>query len=195
MKPSVLRGVQDLKGLSIGVVSRGSSKLTCKPPTVDKLAGVCGAAGGGGGKGHQITYKPYVAPCYKDHDHKNMGLKRPMSPHLTVYGPTVPSMTSIAQRITGTILTSYAILISGGTLFLSNGIDTYVSMIQSLDLSRPLLFILKVLLGAPFAYHYFCGIRFCAWNAGKWLDMKTVYSTARQSFILTAAVALFFALL
>jgi succinate dehydrogenase/fumarate reductase cytochrome b subunit len=86
-------------------------------------------------------------------------------------------------------------MISGGTLFLSNGIDTYVSMIQSLDLSRPLLFIIKILLGAPFAYHYFCGIRFCAWNAGKWLDMKAVYSTARGSLVLAAATSLLFALM
>ncbi|KPJ06594.1 hypothetical protein RR48_14333 [Papilio machaon] len=30
-----------------------------------------------------------------------MDLNRPMSPHLTIYAPTLPAMTSIAQRITG----------------------------------------------------------------------------------------------
>lgn len=58
---------------------------------------------GGGGGGHQIKYMPYVPLCDQDHDHKNMSLKRPMSPHLTVYAPTLPAMTSIAQRATGMI--------------------------------------------------------------------------------------------
>ncbi|CAH0703697.1 unnamed protein product [Spodoptera exigua] len=54
-------------------------------------------------KGHEIKYKPYVPPPVMDHDHKNMALKRPMSPHLTVYAPTVPSMTSVTQRATDII--------------------------------------------------------------------------------------------
>ncbi|XP_026761628.2 succinate dehydrogenase cytochrome b560 subunit, mitochondrial-like [Galleria mellonella] len=144
---------------------------------------------------HQVTYKPYVKPYYRDHDSKNMTLKRPMSPHLTIYAPTVPAMTSITQRITGTITTVYALLLAGGTLFLSNGIESYVSAIQSLDLSRPSIFVIKFILGAPFAYHYFCGIRYCAWNAGKWLAMKDVYATAYKSVVLAAIVALFFAIL
>lgn len=51
--------------------------------------------------GRQIVYKDYVKPAYEDHDHKNMRLKRPMSPHVLDYAPTLPSMTSIAERITG----------------------------------------------------------------------------------------------
>ncbi|KAL4717747.1 hypothetical protein ACJJTC_000896 [Scirpophaga incertulas] len=152
-------------------------------------------SGSSGESKHKLTYKPYVPQCYKDHDHKNMGLKRPMSPHLTAYAPTLPSVTSIFQRITGTILTCYAIMLSGGALFLSNGVDTYVSMIQSLDLSWLSRFIIKIILGMPFTFHYFCGIRFCAWNAGKWLNMKEVYSTAHKSLILTGALAALFALL
>ncbi|KAM3969020.1 uncharacterized protein ACR2FA_003237 [Aphomia sociella] len=139
---------------------------------------------------HQVTYKPYVKTHYSDHDYKNMALKRPMSPHLTIYGPTVPAMTSILQRITGTMTTFYALLLAGGSLFLSNGIECYVSAIQSLDLSRPTIFLIKIILGAPFAYHYFCGIRFCAWNAGKWLAMSDVYGTAKKCFILTAIARL-----
>ncbi|XP_050360671.1 succinate dehydrogenase cytochrome b560 subunit, mitochondrial-like [Nymphalis io] len=144
---------------------------------------------------HRIMFQPYVPPPKKSHDDKNMSLNRPMSPHLTIYAPTLPAMTSIVQRITGIIVTFYALLLSGGSLFLSNGVETYVSMIQSLDLSRPLIFIIKIILGAPFVYHYFNGIRFCMWNAGRWLAMKDVYETARKSFIATAVVTLLFALL
>ncbi|KAL0902765.1 hypothetical protein ABMA27_000570 [Loxostege sticticalis] len=155
-----------------------------------------GGTGGGGGKGkHQITYKPYIAPVYKDHDAKNMGMKRPMSPHLTIYAPTVPAMTSISQRITGCILTFYAVMISAGTLFLSNGVESYVSMIQSLDLSRFSILLLKIILGAPFAYHYFFGIRFHIWNAGRWLTMKDVNRSVKPLLIATIATIAFFAML
>ncbi|XP_045784441.1 succinate dehydrogenase cytochrome b560 subunit, mitochondrial-like [Maniola jurtina] len=156
----------------------------------------CGDGGGPSGKAkHQISYKSYEPLVYTCHDAKNMKLNRPMSPHLTVYAPTLPAMTSIVQRITGLIVTAYAVLMAFGSLFLSNGVETYVSIIQSLDLSRPSIFVIKIILGAPFVYHYFNGVRFCMWNAGKWLDMKEVYSTARQSFIATAVVTALFALL
>ncbi|KPJ10277.1 Succinate dehydrogenase cytochrome b560 subunit, mitochondrial [Papilio machaon] len=156
----------------------------------------CGKKGGGDGGGgkHTVTYKPYTPPQYKPHDKKNMDLNRPMSPHLTIYAPTLPAMTSIAQRITGVIVLSYAILVAFGSLFLPNGIDSYVSMIQSLDMGTFTIILLKMILGAPFAYHYFNGIRYCAWNAGKWLAMKDVYETARKSFILTAVFTVLFSL-
>ncbi|XP_059059918.1 succinate dehydrogenase cytochrome b560 subunit, mitochondrial-like [Achroia grisella] len=144
---------------------------------------------------HQVTYKPYVKPYYTDHDYKNMSLKRPMSPHLTIYAPTLPAMTSITQRITGAVTSLYALLVAGGTLFLSNGVESYVSAIQSLDLSSPSIFLIKLIMGAPFAYHYLCGIRFCAWNAGKWLAMKDVYATAQKCIILATIVTIFFAIL
>ncbi|XP_061714050.1 succinate dehydrogenase cytochrome b560 subunit, mitochondrial-like [Cydia pomonella] len=139
-------------------------------------------------------YKPYQAPCREDHDHKNMRLNRPMSPHLTIYGPTLPAMTSISQRITGTIVTFYTVMLSGGALFLSNGIDSIVSMIQSLNLNGFFIFILKIIIGFPFAYHYFCGIRFCLFNLGKFMDKPSVYKTAYQAIIAGGVMAVLFAL-
>lgn len=97
--------------------------------------------------------------------------------------------------VSGIIITFYGLLLACGSLFLSNGVETYVSMIQSLDLSRPLIFIIKIILGVPFVYHYFNGIRFCMWNAGRWLEMKDVYATAKKSFVATAVVTLIFALI
>ncbi|CAK1588037.1 unnamed protein product [Parnassius mnemosyne] len=173
-------------------------KVTHCLQAVTTFTSACGGQAGGGNTGgskHSISYKPYVAPPDKPHDLKNMELKRPMSPHLTIYAPTLTAMTSIVQRITGVIVLSYALLLSAGTLFLSNGVETYVSVIQSLDLSRPSIVIIKILLGAPFVYHYFNGIRYCAWNAGKWLSLKEVYGTAKKSFVLTGIFTLLFAFL
>lgn len=48
-----------------------------------------------------ISYQPYIPPAIEAHDYKNMRIKRPMSPHLTIYAPNLTAATSIFQRITG----------------------------------------------------------------------------------------------
>ncbi|XP_035433145.1 succinate dehydrogenase cytochrome b560 subunit, mitochondrial-like [Spodoptera frugiperda] len=145
--------------------------------------------------GNQIKFTPYVRPPPMDHDYKNMAVKRPMSPHLTVYAPTVPSMTSIAQRATGCVLTFYAFSLAVGALFFSNGVESYVSMIQSLGLGYISTVVIKLILGFPFAYHYFNAIRYVIWNMAKMLDMKSVYQTASQAAIAAVVLAFLFALI
>lgn len=75
------------------------------------MSGPCGCSADGGNpasgqKGgskskFQIVYKPYLPPAFKPHDKKNMDINRPMSPHVFIYAPTEPAMTSIVERITG----------------------------------------------------------------------------------------------
>ncbi|KAI8421522.1 hypothetical protein MSG28_009562 [Choristoneura fumiferana] len=142
----------------------------------------------------QIVYKEYVKPAYEDHDHKNMRLKRPMSPHLFDYAPTLPAMTSIGQRISGAIVAFYCVMLAAGSLFLSNGIDTYVSMIQSLNLSRISVFLLKLIIGFPFSYHFFIGLRFVGFSLLKFVDIKSALKTARICVILSLISTFFFAL-
>ncbi|KAJ8737293.1 hypothetical protein PYW07_000564 [Mythimna separata] len=146
-------------------------------------------------KGNSVKYVPYVSSHDPDHDHKNMTLKRPMSPHVTHYAPTLPAMTSIAQRATGAIITTYALGLAWGSLFLSNGAETYVSIIQSLNLGTFTIFLLKIGLGAPFCFHYFNALRYIAWNAGKFLDIKSVYDTSYKSMMVAGVFSLLFALL
>ncbi|CAH2035957.1 unnamed protein product, partial [Iphiclides podalirius] len=228
----------------LGALNKNAYFSHQRAPWVMQVAStksVCGKSAGGGGSKHTVSYKPYCAPPQKPHDKKNMDLNRPMSPHLTIYAPTLPAMTSIAQRITGcykigffvaselaphlvsgdsrrvatsvgvadapspfnklntkekrVVVLSYALLLSAGALFLPNGVESYVSMIQSFDLSRSSIFVIKALLGAPFAFHYANGIRYCAWNAGKWLALKDVYATAQKAFIVTGVLTFLFALL
>ncbi|CAH0578304.1 unnamed protein product [Chrysodeixis includens] len=149
----------------------------------------------GGKSGHQIKYLPYVPPCEQDHDHKNMNLRRPMSPHLTVYAPTLPAMTSIAQRATGCVLTFNALCLAWGSLFLSNGVETYVSMIQSLNLGMVTCLIVKLILAAPFAFHYWNGIRYVLWNSGRMLEMKQVYDTSKKAMVAAAITTALFAII
>ncbi|XP_011553837.3 succinate dehydrogenase cytochrome b560 subunit, mitochondrial [Plutella xylostella] len=155
------------------------SKLHQKDP--------CVAAGGGFKSRHDIKYQPYEAPCPEDHDAKNMRLKRPMSPHLTIYGPTLTAMTSIAQRISGIMLVGYYSLLAAGALLLTDGIDTYISLIQGLNLSETMVICIKFIIAFTFWYHYMNGLRFCIWNLAKMLDLKTVYLTGYLA--LGAAIA------
>ncbi|XP_064076511.1 succinate dehydrogenase cytochrome b560 subunit, mitochondrial-like [Vanessa tameamea] len=200
MFPVLLKGNYFRKNIALNIFNTNRSLLfpsiayLNRRVTYSGKNKCCNKSSGASGN-NTIVFQSYVPPPIKSHDDKNMCLNRPMSPHLTIYAPTLPAMTSIVQRITGIIITFYALLLSGGSLFLSNGVETYVSMIQSLDLNRLSIFIIKIIVGAPFVYHYFNGIRFCMWNAGRWLAMKDVYETARKSFIATVVVTLIFAVI
>lgn len=50
------------------------------------------------------------------HDEKNMRLKRPMSPHLTIYQIQLTATLSITHRATGMILAGYAMFLGFGKL-------------------------------------------------------------------------------
>ncbi|CAH2217677.1 jg23959, partial [Pararge aegeria aegeria] len=69
--------------------------------SVNKNSCGCGGSVPSAKAKHQIEYKSYQPLVYTCHDAKNMKLNRPMSPHLTIYAPTLPAMTSIVQRATG----------------------------------------------------------------------------------------------
>ncbi|XP_075990587.1 succinate dehydrogenase cytochrome b556 subunit-like [Anticarsia gemmatalis] len=147
------------------------------------------------GGGHQITYTDYKKPCYEQHDYKNMKLKRPMSPHLTVYAPNIASMTSIGERISGVVVASYAVLLAFGALFLSNGVETYVSIIQSLNLGFFSTFILKLILGFPWSFHYCNGIRWTAFNSLRWLELPQVRASAMKAVQASIIMTVLFALI
>lgn len=102
---------------------------------------------------------------------------------------------SLLNSVSGALLTAYALGLAWGALFLPNGALTYVSIIQSLNLGTFTIFILKLVLGAPFCFHYFNAMRYIAWNAGKFLDIKSVYDTSYKSMVAAAALTVFFALI
>lgn len=51
------------------------------------------------------------------HEQKNARLKRPMSPHLSIYKMQLTSGLSLTHRATGIILATYALALSIGNLF------------------------------------------------------------------------------
>lgn len=89
----------------------------------------------------------------------------------------------------------YALLMAGGALFMPCGIDSYVAIIQSLNLPTIFIMIIKFVLGVPFAYHYCCGIRFVGFNMVKLLGLKEAYQSAYIAIATAFAIAAAFAVL
>ena len=55
-----------------------------------------------------------LSQVYETHDEKNARLKRPMSPHLTIYKIDLQMVLSMSHRITGAALSVYAISLGVG---------------------------------------------------------------------------------
>jgi succinate dehydrogenase / fumarate reductase cytochrome b subunit len=115
---------------------------------------------------------------------------RPLSPHLQVYKPQLTSGLSIFHRITGIGLAFGLPVLVGWLIVLAGPPDLYeqfISLFQTL--------IGQILLAAwtfAFFYHFCCGIRHLLWDAGYFLDIKSVYVTGyivlAVSILATAAI-------
>lgn len=125
----------------------------------------------------------------ESHDEKNMRLKRPMSPHLTIYQVQLTSVLSVSHRATGMILSGYAMFLGLGTLFVPGGIPCVIEIVNELNLPFAVLFANKALLAFPATYHTFNGLRHLAWDLGMFLTIKQVYSTGYIVIALAAAFA------
>ncbi|EJD06471.1 succinate dehydrogenase cytochrome b560 subunit [Fomitiporia mediterranea MF3/22] len=107
-------------------------------------------------------------------------LKRPSSPHFTIYQPQLTWYGSIANRITGTALSvllygftiSYVVFPLVGAPFSSTDVIQLVS-----TLPEGVKYAGKALLAAPFAFHSWNGLRHLAWDSGKFLTLKGAYAT------------------
>ncbi|EZA55187.1 Succinate dehydrogenase cytochrome b560 subunit, mitochondrial [Ooceraea biroi] len=122
------------------------------------------------------TASPNMIAC-ESHDERNMRLKRPMSPHLQIYQIQLTWVLSITHRSTGMMLSSYAIFLGLGTLFIPGGIPCFIETVQNLCLPTSILFAGKTLLALPATFHTFNGLRHLMWDLGQLLTIKEVYST------------------
>ncbi|KAL6262416.1 hypothetical protein P5V15_007503 [Pogonomyrmex californicus] len=126
----------------------------------------------------------------ESHDEKNMRLKRPLSPHLTIYEYQLTAVLSITHRTTGIILASYAMFLGLGTLFIPGGIPCFIETVNNLCLPMPVLFAGKTLLALPATFHTFAGMRHLTWDSGKFLSIKEVYFTGYAVTVLSVISAL-----
>jgi succinate dehydrogenase cytochrome b subunit len=111
---------------------------------------------------------------------------RPLSPNIQIYRPQLTSVLSIANRITGVILSVYAIVLVIWLIAAATGPQAY-SVMQ--------VFIGSwvgqvLLLGCTFSFflHLCGGIRHLVWDAGYGFDLGTIYVSGWA--VVMASVAL-----
>lgn len=113
---------------------------------------------------------------------------RPQSPNIQIYRPQLTSVLSIANRISGLIMSVAAVGLVLWLLAVAEGPEAY-AVVQSLLSS---VFGQIVLLTATFAYflHLCGGIRHLAWDAGYGFELSAIYASGWvvvvASFMLTA---------
>ncbi|XP_014772050.1 succinate dehydrogenase cytochrome b560 subunit, mitochondrial [Octopus bimaculoides] len=123
---------------------------------------------------------------------KNKRLKRPMSPHLTIYKPQLTSILSVAHRATGIVLSAGMTGLALGVLVLPHDFPYYVDMVKQMNLNPALIIAAKYTVIFPLLYHLFNGLRHLAWDWATGFKLNTLYMSGYLvvglSFVFTAAI-------
>ncbi|CAO3650836.1 unnamed protein product [Mucor hiemalis] len=105
---------------------------------------------------------------------------RPVSPHLTIYKKQITAVLSALHRITGAALGGafyLGALAYVGAPALGITIDSanIITTVAAAPVAAKVL--AKVTLATPFVFHSLNGVRHLVWDAGKMIDIKSVYTT------------------
>ena len=100
---------------------------------------------------------------------------RPLSPNIQIYRPQLTSVLSIANRITGVVLSLYAVVLVVWLVAAADGPHAYATVqvvIQSW-VGQILLF------GCTFSFflHLCGGIRHLVWDAGYGFELRAIYAS------------------
>jgi len=113
-------------------------------------------------------------------------LRRPSSPHFTIYQPQLTWVSSIANRFSGVglsvLMYSYflAYLAAPGTFDSAHVLEVISGLPEVVKYSA------KAILAAPFAFHTLNGIRHLGWDVGKFLTLKGSYQAGYAVLAATA---------
>lgn len=125
-------------------------------------------------------------------------LRRPISPHLSIYKPQITWIGSSLHRITGCALSGTLYL--WATAYLASPVfgwhfesATMAAAFGALPLVAKVL--LKSTLALPFTYHCLNGIRHLVWDTGRALTNPTIIKTGWTVVGLSVASAVGLALL
>lgn len=122
---------------------------------------------------------------------KNDKLKRPMSPHLTIYRLPLPANLSIMHRGTGAAMTAVVLGFGFGSFLWSGKFDQVVEFLRE-NVHPHVMLTAKVILAFPLCYHAMNGIRHLVWDTGRALDLrsihKTGYAIVALAFLLSLAI-------
>ncbi|XP_069044569.1 succinate dehydrogenase cytochrome b560 subunit, mitochondrial [Lepisosteus oculatus] len=116
---------------------------------------------------------------------KNARLKRPLSPHISIYSWSIPMMMSISHRGTGVALSSGISLFALSALVLPGDFASNLEVVRSLSLGPALIYSAKFTLAFPVAYHTFNGIRHLMWDIGKGFRIPEVYRSGYAVILLS----------
>ncbi|EFO25660.1 hypothetical protein LOAG_02826 [Loa loa] len=121
---------------------------------------------------------------------RQRALKRPISPHLTVYKPQVTWMVSGFHRVTGCAMAG-ALLIGGvGFALLPLNFTTFIDFIRGLGLPWVVTDMFKFVIAYPIVFHSLNGIRFIAFDLALGTDIASVYASGYLVLSLAALIAL-----
>ena len=100
---------------------------------------------------------------------------RPLSPNIQIYRPQLTSVLSIANRITGVVLSAFAVVVVAWLMAAASGPEAY-STVQRLIGSW---FGQVLLLGFTFSFfvHLCGGIRHLVWDTGHGFELGTIYAS------------------
>ncbi|KAH7907212.1 SDHC, cytochrome b subunit of succinate dehydrogenase [Hygrophoropsis aurantiaca] len=119
-----------------------------------------------------------VSPAAGEEILNSQRLKRPSSPHFTIYQPQITWIGSIVNRVTGGALSallygfSIAYLIAPGTFDSTHVVEFVAGLPDYVKYSG------KTILALPFAFHSWNGLRHLSWDMGKFLSLKGAYGSA-----------------
>ncbi|XP_071523245.1 succinate dehydrogenase cytochrome b560 subunit, mitochondrial-like [Panulirus ornatus] len=124
---------------------------------------------------------------------KNKRLRRPVSPHMTIYKPQITSLLSLTHRASGIVLSGVLSAFSIGMLALPGSYPYYLGLVQTMEFGGLIIFGAKFCLALPFMYHLCNGIRHLVWDLGYGFTLRTLYKTGYAvvglSLVLSGVVA------
>lgn len=107
---------------------------------------------------------------------KEQRLRRPLSPHLSIYQPQLTWLMSIGHRMTGTAL-AMAVYAFGLTYAVTTPPTGDLVTWVDTNVPGPLMTVGKVVLASPLCYHSLNGIRHLIWDCGWALSLRGCYYT------------------
>ena len=112
----------------------------------------------------------------------------PLSPNIQIYRPQLTSVLSIANRITGVVLSIYAVALVAWLISVAAGPQVYSTVHDFIRtwFGQTLLF------GCTYSYflHLCGGLRHLTWDAGYGFELRTIYASGWTVLAMSAALTL-----
>ncbi|KAI6651747.1 Succinate dehydrogenase cytochrome b560 subunit, mitochondrial [Oopsacas minuta] len=122
---------------------------------------------------------------------KQMRLKRPLSPFISIYKPQITWTMSIGYRITEVFILG-SISTYGIYLFAMDytNFGYLFTALSDLQIPSSVLTAVKLIAGIPFGYFVWGGLRHIAWDRGIGFSLPTLYKSAYLTITLSLLTGL-----